>query len=390
MTEDARRALLPAGLRDVLPPYAEQRAQVTARLLALFRSHGYSRVDPPLVEFEESLLGTQGGGDSLARQTFRLMDPASGRMMGVRADMTVQVARIAATRLAHEPRPLRLCYAGDVLRASASALKPDRHFQQIGAEIIGSPADLAEIEAVELATAALTCAGLSCISVDLNAPPLVPAILAAMGLAEDRDLRAALERKDFAAVGQLGGPAAPVLQGLLTATGPARAALGHLATVPLPPAATPIRDQLRRVAEGLLAADPDLRVTIDPVENRGFEYYTGVGFSLFAQGARLEVGRGGRYASGVAAEPAAGFTLFMDMLARALPDAQPAPRCLLAVGTPRAVAAAYHAKGWVTVAQLDPAADPLAEAARLDCACLWAGAEIPVPSQPSPRKRNMP
>src|SRR6202043_2588216 len=106
MNDAPHAALLPTGLYDLLPPAAEREAEVTARLMGVLASHGYERVKPPLVEFEETLLS--GAGAAMASETFRTMDPISHRMIGVRADMTPQVARIAATRLRHLPRPLRL------------------------------------------------------------------------------------------------------------------------------------------------------------------------------------------------------------------------------------------------------------------------------------------
>jgi ATP phosphoribosyltransferase regulatory subunit len=113
----AHLALLPAGLRDVLPPEAENEAISVEKLMAGFAQHGYQRVNPPLVEFEDSLLA--GSGEAMGEQTFRLMDPDSQRMMGLRADMTPQVARIAATRLINAPRPLRLSYLGSCLGCAA-------------------------------------------------------------------------------------------------------------------------------------------------------------------------------------------------------------------------------------------------------------------------------
>src|SRR5690606_15769726 len=110
---------------------------VVERVMACFASHGYERVKPPLIEFEEGLLA--GPGAALAAGTFRLMDPVSQRMMGVRADMTLQVARIAATRLKNQARPLRLSYAGQVLRVSGTQLRPERQFGQAGIELIGAP-----------------------------------------------------------------------------------------------------------------------------------------------------------------------------------------------------------------------------------------------------------
>ena len=133
--DNNHRGLLPAGLADLLPPDAAREAHAIGVAIERFAAFGYERVKPPLVEFEESLLG--GPGAALASQTFRLMDPVSQRMMGVRPDMTVQVARIAVTRLKHEPRPLRLSYGGNVIRVRGTALKPERQFAQVGSELIG-------------------------------------------------------------------------------------------------------------------------------------------------------------------------------------------------------------------------------------------------------------
>src|ERR1041385_1271722 len=127
-------ALLPTALYDLLPAEAQVEADVTARLMGVLASHGYERVKPPLVEFEETLLS--GAGAAMASDTFRTMDPVSHRMIGVRADMTPQVARIAATRLSHRPRPLRLSYAGQVLRVRGSQMRPERQIGQAGAEVI--------------------------------------------------------------------------------------------------------------------------------------------------------------------------------------------------------------------------------------------------------------
>src|SRR5471032_373931 len=160
------RALLPAGLHDLLPPDAEREAALVEHAMAVFRAHGYERVKPPLVEFEQSLLS--GVGKSWSLQTFRLMDPDSQRMMGVRADMTLQVARLAMSRLAKAPRPLRLSYAGEVLRVGGAQLSPERQFRQIGCELIGSLEPAADAEIVLLAASALTELGVRGLSIDLN------------------------------------------------------------------------------------------------------------------------------------------------------------------------------------------------------------------------------
>src|SRR5580693_9637170 len=188
MNDAPHAALLPTGLYDLLPPAAEREAELTARLMAVLTSHGYQRVKPPLVEFEDTLLA--GAGAAMANETFRTMDPTSHRMVGVRADMTPQVARIAATRLAHYPRPLRLSYAGQVLRVTGSEVRPERQFGQAGAELIGAEGPAADVEVIAVAAEALLGVGVPNLSVDLTLPTLVPSIADEFEI--PRDKRAAL------------------------------------------------------------------------------------------------------------------------------------------------------------------------------------------------------
>ncbi len=374
MTKLGNKALLPAGLQDVLPPQAGQEAAVVEALIACFAARGYERVKPPLLEFEETLLS--GAGAAVAQQTFRLMDPVSQHMMGLRADMTPQVARIAATRLKNAPRPLRLCYGGQVLRVRGSQLRPERQFGQVGAELIGAPQEGADAEVVLLAAEALGAAGVAGLSVDLNLPPLVRAMADSLGLDEERSaaLHQALDRKDVAAVGEIAGRQAGSFQALLRAAGPAEEALSALADQALPEAATGELARLGRVVELIRAAAPDLTLTVDPAEHRGFEYQTGISFILFAQGVRGELGRGGRYTTegpdgpgSGAPESSTGFTLFMDTVQRALPEAEPPRRLYLPEGCEAGAARALREEGWITLAGLEPVGDDLAEARRLGC-----------------------
>jgi ATP phosphoribosyltransferase regulatory subunit len=368
MNEALHPALLPQGLRDLLPPDAAIEAGMVARQMAVLQSHGYERVKPPLVEFEENLLA--GAGAAMGSETFRLMDPISQRMIGLRADMTPQVARIATTRLANAPRPLRLCYAGQVLRVRGGEVRPERQVGQVGAELIGTDVIAADVEAVTLAAAALTASGVAGLSVDLTLPTLVPAVCAALGLKPQavEALRAALDHKDAAAVAAVGGRAAALLGQMLAAAGAAKKALSALDALDLPPAAAAERARLAAVANAVERAAPDLHVTLDPVENRGFEYHTGVSFTLFARGVRGELGRGGRYRTGNGdGEPATGFTLYTDTVLRALPAQTPMPRVYVPLGGDAAAAARLRTEGWATVAGLMPVGDAAAEARRLDC-----------------------
>jgi len=375
MTDTPNRALLPAGLRDILPPDADHESEIGHRLMAHFAAHGYERVKPPLIEFEDTLL--DGAGAATAGQAFRVMDPLSQRMMGVRADITPQVARMAVARLAGAARPLRLSYAGEVLRVKGTQLHPERQFRQAGLELIGSDAVAADAEVLALAVGALAAVGVPGISADLSLPTLVPALFAELGIADSLadGLRKALDQKDAAVVAQTGGAAAPLLGALLGAVGPVERGLAALAALALPPAAARERDRLVAVVARLGAAAPGLALTLDPVENRGFEYQTGVAFTLFSHAFGGELGRGGRYLAG-GGEPATGATLFLDGVLAVVPPRIPPRRVFVPAGTAPAQAEKLRVEGWVTVAGLDPAADPANEAKRMGCGHLLAAGGV--------------
>ncbi len=355
MIDPAAPALLPAGLMDVLPPRAAFEAATVERLVTRFTTFGYERIKPPLIEYEETLFA--GAGAALATETFRLMDPVSQRMLALRPDMTMQAARIAASRLAHAPRPLRLSYAGQIMRVRGSQLRPERQLGQVGGEIFGVDAIEADGEVIIMATTALAEAGVDRLSVDLGLPTLVPAVLAGRPLDEPSAarIRIALDRKDIAAVRDLapviGEPRARLLSRLVACCGPADTALPQLARLELPEAAVSERAALEAVHAGLLTAAPDLTITVDPVENRGFEYHQGVTFALFSACVAGELGRGGRYRT-ESGEAATGVTLFMDAVMAALGSPTPPPRLFLPRQAGCDTARRLRREGWIVVAGL--------------------------------------
>jgi ATP phosphoribosyltransferase regulatory subunit len=374
-------ALLPAGLRDLLPPDAEIEAAAIEAMLGCFAAHGYQRVKPPLVEFEQSLLG--GSGAAVAEQTFRMMDPESHRMLAIRADTTPQVARIATTRLARAPRPLRLSYAGQCLRLSGSQLAPDRQVAQAGIELIGSDSPEADAEIVLVGAEALAAAGLTEVSFDLTMPTMAALLLDNEPFSVERRqaLAHALDRKDAAAVTALGGGIAGTLTSLLLAAGEASPALAALAEAKLPPEARALADRLAAVVAAIRRRAPRLRLTVDPLEFRGFRYHTGPCLTVYALGHQQELGRGGRYISGDR-EPATGLTLFPDAILGAAKPPAPRPRLYLPPGTDDATAAGFRAEGYATIAALGDSAHPVesgVEARRLLCThVLTDGAAVPL------------
>jgi ATP phosphoribosyltransferase regulatory subunit len=377
MTDDdpINLALLPAGLRDLLPPDAETEAASVEALMEVFAAHGYARVKPPLLEFADSLLA--GTGAAMAEQTFRLMDPDSQRMMGLRADTTPQVARIATTR-----RPLRLSYAGQCLLVRGSQLAPDRQIAQAGIELIGTSEPAADAEIVLVGAEALASIGLTQFSFDLTVPTLSPALLDDAGITgPDRAaLARALDRKDAASVKRHAGALAGTLTELLLAAGSADRALDALAAARLPPAARALADDLAATVAAIRARAPMLRLTIDPVEFRGLRYHTGVSVTIFAPGRHEELGRGGRYVSGDA-EPATGLTLYPDAILRVAPPRPRRSYLYVPLGTDPDDAARMRGLGYATIAGLAATEDDVVEARRLGCThILKHGAAVSVVS----------
>jgi ATP phosphoribosyltransferase regulatory subunit len=349
--------LLPEGLEDRLPREAKAAVRAMRDVLDTMDSHGYDRVSPPLVEFEKSLSGRMAGGNdgATARRMFRFVDPVSLRMLAVRSDITPQIGRIAATGMAGAPRPLRLCYGGEVALIRADQLDPARQRLQLGAELIGKDTVAAAAEMVALAIEALERAGATGISVDFTLPDLVD-ILAekAMPLAPENitQVRRELDTKDAGGLVQV--PGGEAYMPLLYATGPFDHAIARLRDIDAANetgggALASRITGLKQIAERVAGK---ARVTLDPTERHGFEYQSWFGFTIYADGVRGAVGRGGTYAIGGTKEPATGFSLYIDALVDALETPPARDTLFLPLGHDRDVAARLRAIGWRTVEAL--------------------------------------
>ncbi|WP_068075651.1 ATP phosphoribosyltransferase regulatory subunit [Novosphingobium lentum] len=359
--DDSDPDLLPEGLEDRLPRSAAAATRAMRAIQDVMHGHGYDRVLPPMIEFERSLASRMAGIQS--RRMFRFVDPSSLRMMALRSDMTPQVGRIAETRLVQAPRPLRLCYSGQVLTIKGQGLDPARERLQCGAELIGVDNVAAASEIVALAIEALAAAGAHGISVDFTLPDLVDTLSEkAMPLQPGQidAVRRELDSKDAGGLVDAGGAA---YVPLLYATGEFESALARLAEIDAGGALASRIAALRQIAASL---DGTARLTLDPSERHGFEYQSWFGFMLYAQGVRGAVGRGGTYriAGEGEGEVATGFSLYPDALID-LAAASEAPQdaVFLPLGHDRETAARLRSIGWRTVAALD-AADG---AARLGC-----------------------
>jgi ATP phosphoribosyltransferase regulatory subunit len=325
-TDKKNLALLPNGFVDLLPPDAQREYMAIGKMMMTYASFGYQRVKPPLLEFEDSLFAP-GPGASMADDTFRVMDPVSHRMMGVRSDITAQIARIACSRLGKEARPLRLCYANDVLRTKAGQQRIERQFCQVGCEIVGDESLEADIESCVVALIGLKEAGIKNVTIDLSWPRLVTQLLDKHKIKdEERDaVKKALERRSLD--GLKNKALVSALDKLAKASGKGEKAIKALDG--FSEFKTDIA-KLKTIYKGVERATreldfKDVQITIDPVETRGFKYYSGLGFTIFASGVSGELGRGGRYnihfGDVKPVESATGFTIYMDTVRKAMPPA---------------------------------------------------------------------
>ena len=327
-------------------------------MLDAMDAHGYDRVSPPLIEFERSLAGRMSGIQT--RRMFRFVDPASLRTLALRSDITPQVGRIAETRLAGAPRPLRLCYAGPVVTIRGDGLDPTRERLQVGAELIGRDTVAAAAEVAGLAIEALTAAGARGISIDFTLPDLVDTLAAkVMPLAPGgvSAVRRQLDAKDAGALVAAGGEA---YLPLLYATGPFDRAIEELAAIDAGGALASRIVGLREIAARLSGA---ARITLDPTERHGFEYQSWFGFTLFAEGVRGSLGRGGTYRIGREdgeGEVATGFSLYPDSLGGVVAGEAARDTLFLPLGHDRQAAERLRAIGWRTLAALDRTDDAVA------------------------------
>ncbi len=320
------RWLLPEGIEEVLPRQAQCLEQMRRRLLDLFQRWGYELVMPPFIEYLESLL--TGAGNDLGLQTFKLTDQLSGRLMGIRADMTPQVARIEAHRLQRE-EPVRLCYLGTVLRTMPDGFAGSRSPLQLGTELYGHAGIEADVEVLCLMLETLAEAGLRDVHLDIGHVGIFRGLARRAGLdsAQEVELFDLLQRK-----------ARPEIERYLLELDIDAGLRTMIACLPglnggievLDTAAEVLRvagqdvldalDNLRAIATAAAQRLPEVPLYYDLAELRGYHYKTGVVFAAFVPGCGQEVARGGRY-DGIGAvfgraRPATGFSADLKLLMR--------------------------------------------------------------------------
>jgi ATP phosphoribosyltransferase regulatory subunit len=328
-----RRWLLPEYIEDILPAEAARVERLRRRVLDLFAANGYQLVIPPLLEYLESLL--TGTGHDLGLRTFKLVDQLSGRMLGLRADITPQVARIDA-HLLNRAGIARLCYAGSVLHATPAGMMHTREPLQIGAELYGHAGVESDVEIQALMASALQLTGVADPHVDLGNVAVFRSLMrnGKVAPALEAELFQALQAKDVPALRELvGGLDEPLKQALLLLPelygGPEVLAEAQ-ARLPSQPQIVRALADLRVIASHLSAMVGAL--CFDLADLRGYHYHSGVVFAAYVRGRPNAVVLGGRYDEvGKAfgrARPATGFTMDLRELADLAPEERSRPAVL--------------------------------------------------------------
>lgn len=284
-------------------------------LLQQFYQQGYDYIDPPLVEYADSL--THGVGASITNNALLVMDGLSLRPLILRPDMTAGVARIAAEKLATLPRPLRLCYGGDIITQHLpSGLTPQRQLTQVGVELIGHAGAAADIEILWLLLTSLDGLLTRPLYLDLAMPPLTNQLLAELSTEVQQRAEALVRHKDGAALRLIDHPAAKLLAALMMIHGDAATVREQLQPHQQHPAIAAAIERLTIITDWLMPKWNQLhyppQLSIDITELNGFDYKSGFAFTLFDRTSKLTLGRGGRYTIAESGEAAVGFSLYLD------------------------------------------------------------------------------
>ena len=305
--------LLPEGFRDSLPDLAGKEFLISSKFLELMIRNGYLIIKPPLLEFESSLFFLTNDQENI--NSFRLLDPVSQKMMGFRADITPQIARISCGSLFEAPRPLRLCYSGEVLKANNNGLNLSRQITQIGSEMIGIENNFCEKEIIDLIIETLKEFQIKKFFLNFTMPTLIKSIAKDYKLAKkDLDfVRSRCLNKNSLGIEKISKSLKVIINKLLSTVGLVKNNIKNLKTIKFPSYTQIEINNFIKIVEKIKKNFPNLNLYIDPLEIDESDYHTGVAFKVFSENLK-ELFTGGNYK--VLDENCIGFSGYIENLVK--------------------------------------------------------------------------
>ena len=305
--------LLPEGFRDSLPDLATKEYKVNSIFIELMRKNGYSYVKPPLIEFESSLFFLTN--DSENENSFRLLDPLSQKMMGIRSDITMQIARLSCGALVNSPRPLRLCYSGDVFKVKNNSLNLSRQITQIGSEIMGIENHFCEKELINLIIEILSKLKIKNYFLSFTIPTLINAISKDFNLSK-KDLtyvREKFRNKNIQGIDKISGNLENIASVLLSSVGSVEENIKNLKKIKFPKFTQIEINNFVVIMTKINKFFSNLDIFIDPLEIDESQYHSGITFKVFSKNLK-ELFSGGNYK--VFNEKCIGFSGFVENLVK--------------------------------------------------------------------------
>ena len=305
--------LLPEGFRDSLPDLAGKEFEISSAFLNLMNKNGYFLIKPPLLEFESSLFFLTNEKDNI--DSFRLLDPISQKMMGIRPDITLQVARIACGSLQESPRPLRLCYSGEILKANNNGLNLSRQITQIGSEIIGIENNFCEKEIIDLIIETLKKLKIKKFFINFTMPTLIESLSKDFKLTKnDLDfVKEKYKNKNHIGIKKISKKLELISKALLSAVGLVETNIKNLKKIKFPKNTQIEIDNFIKIVDKIKKKFPSLDLYMDPLEIDGSNYHTGLAFKVFSENLK-ELFTGGNYK--VFSENCIGFSGYVENLVK--------------------------------------------------------------------------
>ena len=335
--------LLPPGFRDDLSPLVEQEHSYLNKIISIFNSNGYHMVKPPLIEFVQH--------HEAHDNYFVIFNEDESKKLRIRNDITMQVARIANSRLNHLERPLRLCYYGEVVRNKGTMLRPERQFLQVGAECIGEKNNLADVEILMLAFESLQSVGIKSLLVDFSTPVFLNKIINSnLTKGKKNNFIKYFQRKDLSRVLSMIKDKTQIdfIKNLIKCRGNIKNNINLLKNLKIDDQTSLEIDNILSIYNLIKNKLDDIVINIDFTDYKDHDYYTGINFTVFAKNVRGEIANGGRYLTkSLNGENAVGFTCYMDTIIRASSNNLKEKRILIPFNTKKEKIRELLKKGFV-------------------------------------------